>query len=679
MPGQWTVEADSNGKANARGKEAEAQTRHLDPYFRWAEHTEWRGYAHLCGLHPDSVVQTIQIIARANNQADRKRAMLSGADNPLCVPVIYQRAAVDGAEPALHFTASLPWSQRDWLRQNPCNLDWKLALPVRDAEQLAKAVPNGLFGETRDGEDMRARNLLGEALAQLPESDPPEVHDGLLALIDFGCPFLNQVVEARTDDGTLTTRVAAVWDQGGAAHAYRPRWPWREPSAFGGGRQLGPRALQIITATARGARRLEETAVYRSIDYLIDYEDPRRRIHANTHGGHLLDVLGGKPDPLTRSAKADFAAAAPLVFVQLPFAAAMDSTGSSLAPHLLDGVRYAMELCKKDKPLVVSISYGGQAGPHDGSSIIETAFDELLQLRDKNFAVVLAAGNARRSQCHAHRVLRKNRSVLLRVEISENDTTDTHVEVWYLPPVKGARVEFRVRSPQRQWSDWLDPGTHGQGVLMHDVVREGDIVATLRHDVPVRGGQRALALLSLAPTLQPADVDAAAADAGVWEIEAQLIGGGATAAVKLDAWVERDDPARGSPAHAPFFVDQQDGDDLNTMSSIATGKKTLRVGAFNRGTGRCAAYSAPGVGSRRPQLLAASEEDSVTPSIAAAATRSGETLRMNGTSVSAPVMARRLFNFMVANGAALPNAQLLKKAEKLAAGDDPNLRPTPDE
>ena len=59
---------------------------------------------------------------------------------------------------------------------------------------------------------------------------------------------------------------------------------------------------------------------------------------------------------------------------------------------------YALDLCKAHTPLAVNISYGTFAGPHDGSSLLESALDELLAMGRKNFAIVLAAGNARRER-----------------------------------------------------------------------------------------------------------------------------------------------------------------------------------------------------------------------------------------------------------------------------------------
>ena len=80
-------------------------------------------------------------------------------------------------------------------------------------------------------------------------------------------------------------------------------------------------------------------------------------------------------------------------------------------------------------------------------------------------------------------------------------------------------------------------------------------------------------------------------------------------------------------------------------------------------------------------MLAACEEDELDPTIAAAATRSGEVYRINGTSVAAPVLARRLYNHMVKLGKRMP-PQMVSRAEWPALlkelssnGNDPALKP----
>lgn len=672
MNARWSDSAlPGESPAQARDPVADAG---VDPYFRWARATRWRGYSRAGGWGGNPGERPMQILAKAPEPGVLRQLlgdpMQLTAASPLRIPDLYRQGN------ACHFTAVLDVEQADWLFENPMGLQWKLCLPKRDAERVAVAA-EGQFGQWRDPESLRATNLVATAVSALPDADDPDVQPALLGLIDSGCPFLNQAFDDLV--AGAGTRVRLLWDQGGDAKQGRRHWPWRLPALAGHGRQLGPAALEALHRASRMEPGLDETSVYRSIDHLLDYRDPRRRVYGATHGGHLMDVLAGQPDPLAQAGVQlpDPAGLAAVGFVQLPFEAASDSTGASLAPHLLDGLRYLMAHCAPEGPLVVSVSYGGQAGPHDGTSLIETAMDELLAtVRPRNFAIVVAAGNARQARAHATRRVRRNRSALLRVQVAPGDTTDTHVELWY-ERLAATSVSLRVRTPQRCWSPWV-PAAPGAGREVRLIeAATGDVVAMLRHDLKVPNGADALALVSLAPTQQPQDVVAAAAEAGEWQIEVRLDEGTAMDAVSVRAWIERDDPARGNTAPPPYFVDQMQGDELDTMCSIATGDRTIAVGGFVRGSTRPAAYSAPGLGSRKVRVLAACEDPEPTPGIRAAATRSEETIRASGTSVAAPVLARRLFNLLVWSDEQLDNAEIRAIALELDSDLDPEVVQAP--
>jgi hypothetical protein len=648
----------------------------VDPYFRWARATLWRGYARVSGWGSAPEAVPVQILARAPNQEVLRQVLDPKAGHPLQVPDLYRQGN------ALHFTAVLGREAERWLLANPLGLTWKLCLPKRDAERVAEASELGNYGKTRDPESLRAANLVAEALKGLGPVDVPPPAPALLGLIDSGCPFLNRAFDDHLAGSG--TRLRMLWDQGASPDRGREPRPWRAPSGSPHGRQLGPLALSALHAASRDPDGVDETQVYRSIDHLLDYRDPRRRVFGATHGGHLMDLLAGWPDPLKGQADLvpEPADTADIGFVQLPFEAASDSTGASLAPHLLDGLRYLMAHCATSGPLVVSVSYGGQAGPHDGSSLIETAMDELLtSVRPNNFAIVLAAGNARQARAHATRRVRRNRSALLRVQVAPGDTTDTHVELWYAAPASPLGLSVRVRTPDGQWSPWVAAasGAGREARLTDDA--SGEVVALLRHDLRVPNGADALALLSLVPTRKPEDVVAPAAQAGEWQIEVRLDGPHSATepepVVELRAWIERDDPARGNPAQAPHFVGQLLDDDRDTMCSIATGQHTIAVGGFVRGSEQPAAYSAPGRSPRQVQVLAACEDPGPLPGLRAAATRTGETVRAGGTSVAAPVLARRLFNWLIWTGEDLPNATIREQALALGEAGDPDLRSAP--
>ena len=678
MSGRWEKDA-TPGVPRPRGTSTPNDPG-LDPYVRWAIATKGRGFAPGAA----KISEPVRFIAYAPN-ADVLRKLLLPAPNQkaarlpksLKIPAIY-RAPIPGTHQlALHFTGTISRSDLlRWLVPNPLGLRWRLALPLRDAGKAAAASSKGLFGPTRDSVTMVAKNFVADEIRGLASLNHAAALDGAIGLIDAGCPFLNEAFTT-----AYGTRVAALWDQG-AHHPARPPshkktgWPWTATQHFDHGRELGPDALNEIAKASRSGQQLEETLIYRGIDYLIDYQDERRRVWYGTHGGHLLDIAAGKVDPLAKTAETDPAAVANLVFVDLPMSTAMDSSGGSLSAHLLDGVRYILSVCKPGSPVVVNISYGAQAGPHDGSTLLEEALDELLEHVPKNLAIVLAAGNARQLSGHARRTVCFERSALLRVMLPPGDMTDSFVEVWFDPPETGA-LQSRVRSPNQQWSPWVSAGKE---VAVRSEDTNAEVVALLRQDDTVPNGRRSMVLLAVCATAQPRELPGALAEPGVWEIEIQWIDAPNTAqgraGVPIEAWIERDDPARNSGADRPHFLDQECDDDRNTLSNIASGARTLRVGGFNLATRQAAPYSALGpAGIDLPNVLAACEEDEASPTIAAAATRSSEVVRLNGTSVAAPVLARRLYDVMSMEGPF--NAEELREVATLLAlsGADPCIKP----
>lgn len=678
MSGRWEKEATPGGLGR-RGP-INPDDPGLDPYVRWALATDGRGFER----GAEKTREPIRFIACAPSADVLRLLLLPAAKRKLArvpkslqIPAIYGQSIPGTQQPALHFTGTV--SRLDllqWLVPNPLGLRWRLALPLRDAGKAAAASSKGLFGPTRDAVSMVAKNHVEAEVRGLAGLNHAAGLDGAIGLIDAGCPFLNEAFAT-----AYGTRVAAVWDQGAqlpsklASHK-KTGWPWQATQHFAHGRELGPAALAVIAQASRNGQQLEETLIYRGLDYLIDYQDERRRIWYGTHGGHLMDIAAGKVDPVAKDAEADFAAHAQLVFVDLPMSTAMDSSGGSLAAHLLDGVRYILSVCEPGSPVVVNISYGAQAGPHDGSTLLEEALDELLEHVPHNLAIVLAAGNARELACHVRRTVCFERSALLRVMLPAGDMTDSFVEVWFNPPDTGA-LQSRVRSPNQQWGPWVGAG---EQVAVRSQETNTEVVALLRQDDTVPNGRRSMVLLAVCATAQPRDLPCALAEPGLWEIEVQWADAPNTAAgragVPIDAWIERDDPARNSGAERPHFIDQDRDDDRDSLSNIAKGRGTLRVGGFNLGTGLAAPYSALGpAGIDLPNVLAACEEDEASPTIAAAATRSSEVVRLSGTSVAAPVLARRLYNVMRKHGP-FTAVELQEVATLLAlSGADPCIKP----
>ena len=614
----------------ARAKLGVAQIpAHCDPYLRWAVLTEWRGFARAgrwgSSSAEDGYVRIIMEVKDPVDFASLKRLVK--------IPNLYDDDIPGAKQQSRYATGCVHKQHLPALLQQHPDLRWELAAPLKSQDDQPGSE-GAYFGKQPDLLPQVTRTVF-DGVSPAPVTRG-SVSGGAIAVIDFGCPFLHQHLGTA---GGQAARVAALWDQG----EIRPHAAWAKPEVTGYGRQLDNQALQAMWLASRDPdTEFDEARAYRGLNYLIGYGDPRRRVLFATHGAHVLDMAGGTFDPLTHRDD-DQASKARLVFVQLPEGTAGDSSGGSLSAHLLDGLRYVMHVSDPQAPLVINISYGSAAGPHDGSSLIEQAMDELLDARRANFAIVLAAGNSRQGGLHMRRLAAVHRSALFRLNVVAGDSTDTFVEFWYEEPADGD-LEFRVRLPGGDWSDWLGAD---HGVELRDSATE-EVVAALVHQRKVPNGRRAMALLALRPTEAPDDDDGSLADAGTWEVEARLSGAGPSAAVAIDAWVERDDPRPFSGLHQTRFIGLEPGDADDTLSSIATGNHTLVVGGFRSSDGTMTSYSSigPRFKPQMPLTYALCERDSLDAGVRAAAVRSGETLLMNGTSVAAPVMARRVYNLM---------------------------------
>lgn len=649
-----------------------------DPYFEWAWQTRWRGYERGAGTPGMDDFTWVPIIALARD--DAALAALVKASQPpaqspplLRIPLVYgQPVPGSNGQYAKWFTATVPRGRLSELVNVPELRAWELAVPLRDAETAATSSRQGYFG---DIESIRLRAAASERLpAPRAGTASPSIQGTLkqvIAVVDFGCPFLNdQFLVNCPGVPAPVPRVKALWDQGSKWSQLSTAAPWVEVAGFDSGRALYEPQLSAVATRLRPSRNgaaLDEAALYKLIDYLIAYDDDRRRVWYATHGATVLSVAAGKADPLTRQA-GDAAANADLVFVNLPALTASDSSGASLSANLLDAVHFVLSCCEPLAPVVINVSYGSHAGPHDGSAMIERALDELLSLRRRNFAIVLGAGNARQARCHARRTVIRHKPARLLWQLVPGDTTDTFMEVWYpIAHQPGAGLKARVRTAQGDWSAWVAADS---AQWLRDS-SSGEVVGGILHRRRVPNGANSMLLLALVPTAKPLGQPGALAVPGVWEIELALVDESPSAAtIIVQAWIERDDPGAMTPGEQSHFLSQELTDINGTLSSIATGQHTIAAGGFRISSGEPVPYSA--LGERpceQPAVYAACEEDDVQQDISAAAVRSMESRRMNGTSVAAPVLVRRLFNYMVSAKRPVAREDWPAVIKKLAARD----------
>ncbi len=433
----------------------------------------------------------------------------------------------------------------------------------------------------------------------------------------------------------LESRVIALWDQARTD----PTGGWQAAPGNLGGLELTKAVIDtaIQSAEISNGDALDEDAVYRKLNYAI--------ADLASHGTHVMDIAAG--NGCAPMCSEGVAPGAGIIFVQLP-AAAITSGGSALANRIVDGVKYIFDKAGA-KPAVINISYGGYAGPHDGTSIVEAAIDAALT--QPNRAVVVAAGNGFEADCHAHGLLAHQHDTLTRRWVLKpQDPTPNDLEIWYNGD---ARLELRLTAP-----DGTTAGPVALGAKPQKIKIGSKTVGRIRHKTTTAGDRPNLITIKLNQTTpEEPGMSSHPAPSGIWEIRLENTG---LVAAKIDAWIERDTSGRpGGARRQQSHFHPDDADARGTLASYATGRLAVAVGAYNTATQEVCRYSACGPtrdGRNKPDVLAPAEEDAAGGGILCASSRGALPTRMNGTSASAPQVSglvALLFQYAAAIGVAL--------------------------
>ncbi len=484
-----------------------------------------------------------------------------------------------------------------------------------------------------------------------PSTKTPRASDVLLAVIDNGCPFAH--LDLRRP-GTTDTRVVRLWDQ-------NPHDPSDDsgvaPVGFGYGGELTQSQLNALMQAATSASGVvDEERCYR----LAGYEPVLRR---RSHGAHALGMLAGArrwaghsgaPGPLLPLLNTDAAANADIVFVQFPQQLMDCVSVASLEHHAIDAFRYIQRIGAEGNysRAVVSFGYESWVGPHNGSTWFESALSSLV---DEAFElqVYLVAGNAKDKRAHV-RLGGEAQSETVHLRLPPDQEIPTFVEVWAPSTIDDLQV--RIEAPNSQAAATL---TWGHTVAWP--AQDRAQVAAAMHRAPAAGEPLSCALLRWAPT-RSAEPGQAVAPHGVWSIR---VSSERSKLAGVHAYVGRAQADMGAPRRGlqPHFVrrtDKQEAlDREGTLNGHACGTnpRIVVVGAYygddfpyrmdpqqRSMRGRSADYSASGLtnGERqRPDVSVPVDDGLFLAGSLAMGTRSACVIRMNGTSVAAPLLARR--------------------------------------
>ena len=200
----------------------------------------------------------------------------------------------------------------------------------------------------------------------------------VIGIIDDGIAFAHQRFRTLVA-GNPASRVEYWWLQDGVYQG--------GPLPFGcelTKAQINALLAACTNAAGTNAAAVDEEQLYRFAG-LTDFRLPGHKSVAwrVAHGTQVTDLAGGyeqndgRTEPLER----------PIVCVQLPIRVTADTSGGTLFPHALLAMKYILWRAKdiaaarglKNMPVVINLSYGYFAGPHDGTS----AFEEAIEIADR--------------------------------------------------------------------------------------------------------------------------------------------------------------------------------------------------------------------------------------------------------------------------------------------------------
>jgi endonuclease G len=268
-------------------------------------------------------------------------------------------------------------------------------------------------------------------------------------------------------------------------------------------------------------------------------------------------------------------------------------------------------------PMAVNVSLGMNTGAHDGSSTLESAFDQISgNRRDPGFVVVKSAGNERSFDGHVRLRAGEGATGTVTWSTTAEVRTKDYIEVWWS---NLDELEFVLVDPRLHRSPVVSTASPRAEAILGNAVCTMELTAL--H--PDNGASRLVIRLLHQP---PAPMD------GRWQLDItgkRILSRDAW----VDAWVERDE------SRAVRF---DNSDNTMTLSIPGTARTVITVGACNASPAqvRLTDSSSWGLtrdGRPKPDLCAPGE----AVRAACAGTTDGA-IAKTGTSMAAPMVTGTL-------------------------------------
>jgi subtilisin family serine protease len=256
-----------------------------------------------------------------------------------------------------------------------------------------------------------------ETAVSIPFVKADRVHQGvfnergdkaLIAIIDEDIDVLHKAFQ----DANGKTRILAVWDQ---------------TDTTGPGPFLGPN----IASFGREYT-LSDINQYIANPRLMPQGLDAKRV-LDGHGTHVASIAAGRVVSGSQFAGGVAPEAQIIVVIPKLQVNPQDQRSLGYSTSHVAALSYIADMAEKyELPVVVNLSQGMNAGAHDGTSLLETAFDSFTEGgRLPGRAVVKSSGNERNKQRHAALRMAKQMFDTLEWEISPEDEGPDVVEVWF--------------------------------------------------------------------------------------------------------------------------------------------------------------------------------------------------------------------------------------------------------
>lgn len=355
------------------------------------------------------------------------------------------------------------------------------------------------------------------------------------------------------------SRVLCIWDQSLTVRAKRPQDPFQEAA---------PPEFPTVGVEYSQAQIDQALSAKNPLDVVRVLDDDK------AHGTHVTGIAAGDGSqagtrPGDNCTGADtYVGVAPdadIIFVRHSTASAQITAREQLgeSQNLVDAINYIFTRADqldagKGRPCVINISLGDNLGPHDGTSLVEQAIDQMLVL-SKRRAIVKSAGNEGDKKHHAMAtVTAAGGPKTITFSMPPDADRRQYMECWY-PGTERLDVQLFAPGTPAPASPLVHPG---DAPVPWPVDPSVTVTITSSLADPDNNDNRIFLEWDGAAGANPPN--------GNWSIVFTSTSGGAAL---LHCWLER-----GLPEEAPIFT--SDVTRTHTISIPGTSANVISVGSY---------------------------------------------------------------------------------------------------